>query len=125
MRINPDEKQKIFKQVKHRLGAPIRKIQLEEEQMDSLLEIATEDYIEFIQIALDHGAKGVVAINSVGPGLVVDLKSKSVLFPKYFSQLEKEIEKIKAKTRPKSDLNLLIGYRLYFRFVYFIIFPFY
>ena len=45
MRINPEEKQKIFKQVKHRLGAPIRKIQLEEEQMDSLLEIATEDYI--------------------------------------------------------------------------------
>lgn len=38
-----------------------------------------DHYIEFIQIALDHGAKGVVAINSVGPGLVVDLQSKSVL----------------------------------------------
>ncbi len=49
MRIDPEEKQKIFKQVRHRLGAPIRKIQLDEEQMDSLLEIATEDYVEFIQ----------------------------------------------------------------------------
>ena len=49
MRINPEEKQKIYKQAKHRLGAPIRKIQLEEEQMDSLLEIATEDYVEYIQ----------------------------------------------------------------------------
>jgi len=48
MRINPTEKQKIYKQAKHRLGAPIRKIQLEDEQMDSLLEIATEDYVEFI-----------------------------------------------------------------------------
>jgi hypothetical protein len=49
MRINPEEKQKIYKQAKHRLGAPIRKIQLEDEQMDSLLEIATEDYVEYIQ----------------------------------------------------------------------------
>jgi len=49
MIINPEEKAKLFKQAKHRLGAPIRKIQLENEQMDSLLEIATEDYIEHIQ----------------------------------------------------------------------------
>jgi hypothetical protein len=49
MRINPEEKAKIYKQAKHRLGAPIRKIQLETEQMDSLLEIATEDYVEHIQ----------------------------------------------------------------------------
>mgnify|MGYP003352389152 FL=1 len=49
MRINPEERAKIYKQAKHRLGAPIRKIQLETEQMDSLLEIATEDYVEYIQ----------------------------------------------------------------------------
>lgn len=49
MIINPEEKNKLFKQAKHRLGAPIRKIQLEDEQMDSLLEIATEDYVEHIQ----------------------------------------------------------------------------
>ena len=49
MRINPEERAKIYKQAKHRLGAPIRKIQLETEQMDSLLEIATEDFVEYIQ----------------------------------------------------------------------------
>jgi len=38
-----------------------------------------DNYIDFVQIAIDNGARGVVAINSVGPGLVVDLKSKSVL----------------------------------------------
>lgn len=36
------------------------------------------DFLDFIQIALDHGASGVVAVNSVGPGLVVDLQTRSV-----------------------------------------------
>jgi hypothetical protein len=49
MRINPEERAKIFTLVKHRLGAPIRKIQLKDEQLDSLLEIATQDYVEYIQ----------------------------------------------------------------------------
>lgn len=49
MQISPEDRAKLFKQAKHRLGAPIRKIQLKEEQMDSLLEIATEDYVEHIQ----------------------------------------------------------------------------
>lgn len=49
MRINPTERAKIYTQARHRLGAPIRPIQLEDEVMDSLLEIATEDYIEYIQ----------------------------------------------------------------------------
>lgn len=37
-----------------------------------------EDYISFVKEALKYGATGVVAINSVGPGLVIDLKRKSV-----------------------------------------------
>lgn len=36
------------------------------------------DYIEFIDIALKAGATGVVAINSVGPGVCIDLKNKSL-----------------------------------------------
>lgn len=49
MQIEPQEKEKLFRQARHRLGAPIRKIQLEDDQMESLLEIATEDYVEYIQ----------------------------------------------------------------------------
>lgn len=49
MRIDPQEKNKLFRQAKHQLGAPVRKIQLDEEQMFSLLEMATEDYVEYIQ----------------------------------------------------------------------------
>ena len=64
MRINPTEKQKIYKQAKHRLGAPIRKIQLEEEQMDSLLEIAVEDYVEFIHNWLiEHQWPSLIGLN--------------------------------------------------------------
>ena len=37
-----------------------------------------EDYIGFISEAIKYGASGVVAVNSVGPGLVVDLKRKAV-----------------------------------------------
>lgn len=36
------------------------------------------NYIDFIQTAIDCGASGVVAINSVGPGLVVDLLNRSL-----------------------------------------------
>jgi len=64
MRINPEEKQKIFTLVKHRLGAPIRKIQLEDEQMDSLLEIATQDYVEYIQnYIIEHQWPALLGIN--------------------------------------------------------------
>jgi hypothetical protein len=46
--INDAEKAKIFKQVKHRLGAPMRKIELEDETMETLLEIAVEDHSAYI-----------------------------------------------------------------------------
>ena len=37
-----------------------------------------EDYLEFVEIAVKCGASGIVAINSLGPGVVVDLKSRAV-----------------------------------------------
>lgn len=37
-----------------------------------------EDYIGFIEIAVACGAKGVVAINSVGPGVCINLKKRGV-----------------------------------------------
>lgn len=64
MRIDSAEKEKIFRQVLHRLGAPIRKIQLEDEQMLSLLEIATEDYVEFIQnYIIEHQWPSLMGLN--------------------------------------------------------------
>lgn len=46
--ISEVEKEKIFRQVKHRLGAPIRKIELEDEMLDTLLEISIEDHSSYI-----------------------------------------------------------------------------
>jgi hypothetical protein len=46
--INEDEKLKLFRQVKHRLGAPMRKIELEDDTMSTLVEIAVEDHSAFI-----------------------------------------------------------------------------
>ena len=46
--INEAEKSKTFRQVKHRLGAPMRKIELEDETMCTLLEISIEDHSAYI-----------------------------------------------------------------------------
>jgi len=37
-----------------------------------------QDYIAFVEKAIEYGAKGIVATNSLGPGMIVDLKSRSV-----------------------------------------------
>ena len=49
MEITLEEKLALYKQVKARLGAPIRKIQLTDEQMDDLLQTAIEDYAMYMQ----------------------------------------------------------------------------
>ena len=46
--INEAEKSKLLRQVKHRLGAPMRKIELEDDTMSTLVEIAVEDHSAFI-----------------------------------------------------------------------------
>lgn len=46
--IEEAEKQKVFRQVRHRLGAPLRKVELSDEQMCTLLEIAVEDHSSYI-----------------------------------------------------------------------------
>lgn len=46
--IEESEKQKLFRQAKHRLGAPLRKVELSDEQMCTLLEIAVEDHSSYI-----------------------------------------------------------------------------
>ena len=47
--LNDNLKNELFTQIKHRLGAPIRKIELDWDQMNSLLETAIEDYAQRVQ----------------------------------------------------------------------------
>jgi len=49
MAINTDEKNKLFRQFRHSLGAPLRQIELTDDQLCTLLEIAIEDYAQYVQ----------------------------------------------------------------------------
>ena len=47
--IQPEKRNKLFTQVKHLLGAPIRSVELEDEMLDTALEIAVQDYGQYVQ----------------------------------------------------------------------------
>jgi len=49
MSIKTEEREKLYRQFKHSMGAPIRKVELEDEQLCTLLEIAIEDYAQYVQ----------------------------------------------------------------------------
>lgn len=50
MSIIPEpERTKLYTKLRHMLGAPLRSIELEDEQLDSLLELSIEDYSQYIQ----------------------------------------------------------------------------
>lgn len=46
--INEPQRTKLFTRVKHLLGAPIRSIEIEDEMMDSLLELSIQDYAQYV-----------------------------------------------------------------------------
>lgn len=47
--VTPEERNKLFTQFRHSVGAPIRQIELTDEQLCTLLEIAIEDYSQYVQ----------------------------------------------------------------------------
>jgi hypothetical protein len=49
MSVSTQEREKLFRQFKHSVGAPIRQVELEDEQLCTLLEIAIEDYNQIVQ----------------------------------------------------------------------------
>lgn len=49
MGVNIEEREKLFRQFRHSVGAPIRQIEIEDEQLCTLLEIAIEDYSQYVQ----------------------------------------------------------------------------
>ena len=59
--INAEEQERLYKKVLHRLGAPVRAIELEREQLDSLLETAVDDYSEILNNWLTESQWGSLA----------------------------------------------------------------
>jgi|TARA_R110000787_G_scaffold272432_2_gene379867 hypothetical protein len=45
--ISTAERNSLFRKTRHRLGAPVRKVELTDEQLDTLLIIAVEDYVQY------------------------------------------------------------------------------
>ena len=49
MAINAEEREKLFRQFRHSVGAPIRQIEVTDEMLCTLLEISIEDYAQYVQ----------------------------------------------------------------------------
>lgn len=49
MSVSSADRDRIFKQFRHSLGAPIRQVEVTDEQLCTFLEIAIEDYSEYVQ----------------------------------------------------------------------------
>lgn len=49
MAASEKDKNKLFRQFKHSMGAPFRQVELKDEQLCTLLEIAVEDYAQYVQ----------------------------------------------------------------------------
>ena len=47
--INEPQRTDLYTKVRHLLGAPLRSVELEDEQLDSLLEFSIDDYSQYIQ----------------------------------------------------------------------------
>ncbi len=43
------ERSELYTRLKHLLGAPLRSVELEDEQLDSLLQLSIDDYSQYIQ----------------------------------------------------------------------------
>jgi hypothetical protein len=49
MSVSIEEREKLFRQFRHSMGAPLRQIEVEDEMLCTFLEIAIEDYAQYVQ----------------------------------------------------------------------------
>lgn len=84
--ISASERKALYTRIFHRLGAPIREIELVDEQLDSLLLDAIEDYSKFINEWLVEQQWGAVAgLNVDSADIGFGLMTKSLDFSRSFS----------------------------------------
>ena len=81
-----EEKQRLFKQVKHLLGAPIRQIELEDEMLCTLLEISIENYAMYVQDWLtEHQWSSLLGANAKTTDIAFALTVRSVDYETQYS----------------------------------------
>ena len=80
------ERSKIYTRVKHLLGAPIRSVEVEDEMMDSLMELSIQDYEEYIlQWLIDSQWVNLVNLNMTEKSVANALITKTMDFEQQFS----------------------------------------
>jgi len=80
------ERSKIYTRVKHQLGAPLRSVELEDEMMDSLMELSIGDYEEYIlQWLIDSQWVNLVNLNMNERSVARALVTRTMDFEQQFS----------------------------------------
>ena len=80
------ERSKIYTRVKHLLGAPLRSVEVEDEMMDSLMELSIQDYEEYIlQWLIDSQWVNLVNLNMSEKSVAKALVTRTMDFEQQFS----------------------------------------
>jgi len=79
------ERSKIYTRIKHLLGAPLRSVEVEDEMMDSLMELAIGDYEEYIlQWLIDSQWVNLVNLNMTEKSVARALVTRTMDFEQQF-----------------------------------------
>ena len=80
------ERTRIYTRIKHQLGAPLRSVELEDEMMDSLMELSLGDYEEYIlQWLIDSQWVNLVNLNMNEKSVARALVTRTMDFEQQFS----------------------------------------
>ena len=80
------ERSQIYLRIKHLLGAPLRSVELEDEMMDSLMELAIGDYEEYVlQWLIDSQWVNLVNLNMTERSVARALVTRTMDFEQQFS----------------------------------------
>ena len=80
------ERSQIYKRIKHLLGAPLRSVELEDEMMDSLMELSIGDYEEYVlQWLIDSQWVNLVNLNMTERSVARALVTRTMDFEQQFS----------------------------------------
>ena len=80
------ERSRIYTRIKHQLGAPLRSVELEDEMMDSLMELAIGDYEEYVlQWLIDSQWVNLVNLNMNEKSVARALVTRTMDFEQQFS----------------------------------------
>ena len=80
------ERSKIYTRIKHLLGAPVRSVEVEDEMMDSLMELSIQDYEEYIlQWLIDSQWVNLVNLNMSEKSVAKALVTRTMDFEQQFA----------------------------------------